>query len=153
MKHFFIAICALGMFACGQKNQNSSSVKETAYGQPFDAGKAVAIDAAFAEFEKTGKPEAIVSGSISAVCKGEGCWYNIKHGNKEQYTEFGEKFTIPKDCEGKETFASGYFYRDTTTVDALKAEAKEAGKTAAEIEAIKEPVVNISFRANGLIIK
>jgi len=143
----------MGLFACGQKKQEKTEGKEVSYGQAFDGTKAVGVDVALAEFEKNGKAEATVSGSISAVCKGEGCWYSIKAGNADVYAEFDEKFTIAKDCAGKNTLATGRFYRDTTGIDDLKKEAKEEGKPQSEIDAIKAPKMVVQFKASGVVIK
>jgi hypothetical protein len=153
MKYIVTSICALALFACGQKTQQQAAGKELVYGQAVDSSKAVSIDAALSEFEKNGKAEAVVSGNISAVCKGEGCWFSIKAGNADVYAEFDEKFTIAKDCAGKNTIASGRFYRDTTGIDDLKKEAKEEGKTQAEIDAINAPKVVVQFKASGVVIK
>jgi hypothetical protein len=146
MKPFIFSMIALGVFACGSKTESST------YGEKIDTVAAETVDVALKAFESSGKADAVIKGQISQVCTGEGCWYTLKHGIIEQFVGF-EKFTIPKDVVGKNSIAAGVFYRDTTSVDALKTEAKEAGKPAAEIETIKEPIVSICFRAKGLIIK
>lgn len=157
MKLNFIVMAAIAGLtaACGQQpaDPKKGNAAETAFGEKFDPAKSVSVDKALAAYNGGGEAKAIIHGTIGAVCQGEGCWYNIKEGSAEQYVEFGEKFTIPKDCAGKATVASGYFYRDTTPVADLQSEAKEAGKSEAEIKAITEPRVNINFRATGLVIK
>lgn len=142
------------MFACSNNNKTGKTETGTkVFGDSFDQKSAISIDKALLQFTGEGKSENVVSGKISAVCQGEGCWYSIESGNTNQYVEFGEKFTIPKDCAGKNTVAKGYFYRDTTSIEDLKSEAKESGKSQADIDAIKEPKINISFRASGIVIK
>lgn len=149
-----LILISMAAFACGgSAKKGGETSKETSYGEKFDAARALTVDKALQLFKDSGRKDAVISGSISQVCQGEGCWYSIKHGEADQYVEFGEKFTIAKDCAGKNTIAGGYFYRDTTSVEQLKSEAKEEGKPAADIEAIKEPRISISFRALGLTIK
>lgn len=145
---------SMAAFACSSPaKKGSEASKETSFGEKIDTTRAVTVDKALQLFKDSGIKDAVISGSISQVCQGEGCWYSIKHGEADQYVEFGEKFTIPKDGAGKNTIAGGYFYRDTTSVEQLKNEAKEEGKPAADIDAIKEPRISISFRALGLTIK
>lgn len=154
MKNALYVVFAGLMFACNSNNKTGNADKSSKlYGDSFDQKSAMNIDKALLQFTNEGKSENVVSGKISAVCQGEGCWYSIESGNTNQYVEFGEKFTIPKDCAGKSTTAKGYFYRDTTSIEELKSEAKESGKSQAEIDAIREPKIDISFRASGLVIK
>jgi hypothetical protein len=146
---------AILMFACNQNGNTAKTGNGTVqrFGDSFDMSKAVNVEAALEKYNKMNLAEAIISGKISAVCQGEGCWYSIESGHTNQYVDFGEKFTIPKDAAGKETVAIGRFYKDTISIEDLKSEAKESGKSQTEVDAIKEPKVNISFQAAGLVIK
>lgn len=121
------------------------------YGTPFEAGKAVDFETALANYKSKGKEaeNAITSGNIGAVCQGEGCWLGAKTKEGETTISFGDKFVIPKDTKGK-FIASGSFYTEETSVEDLKAEAKEEGKSQAEIDKIKAPVSTIKFKASGL---
>jgi hypothetical protein len=50
-------------------------------------------------------------------------------------------------------YATGYFYQDTVSVEMLQEWAKDDGKTAEEIAAIKEPKIELHFRAVGVEIE
>ena len=132
---------ALGLFACGGKDGS------TTYGEKIDTASAVTVDVALKEFESSGKAEAVIKGQISQVCTGEGCWYTLKHGDKEQFVGF-EKFTIPKDVAGKQSVASGRFYRDTQSV-----ETQREGLTEADAAKITEPKVSVQFKAVGIVVR
>ena len=62
-------------------------------------------------------------------------------------------FFVPKDIDGKETVIEGYAYIETMSVDDLKHYAEDEGKTVEEIDAITEPETNLSFVADGVIVK
>lgn len=96
-----------------------------------------------------------LSGTIEDVCQKKGCWMNVSLGEgKSMRVRFKDyAFFVPKDAAGKTVFIEGYAYNDTTSVAELKHYAEDAGKTKAEIAKITEPEVNISFEANGVIIK
>lgn len=132
---------ALGLFACGSKNEI------TAYGENIDTLKAVTVDAALKAFESNGQGEAVIKGQISQVCTGEGCWYTLKSNGTEQFVGF-EKFTIPKDLAGRQSVAAGRFYRDTQSV-----EAQREGLTEAEAAKITEPKVSVQFKAVGIVVR
>lgn len=94
-------------------------------------------------------------GSILKVCQAKGCWMSMKV-NEEQsmhvsFKDYG--FFVPKDIDGKETVIEGYAYMETMSVDELKHYAEDEGKSQEEIDAITEPETNLSFVANGVIVK
>jgi len=132
---------ALGVFACGSKTESS------AYGEKIDTVAAETVDVALKAFESSGKADAVIKGQISQVFTGEGCWYTLKHGDKEQFVGF-DKFTIPKDVTGKFSIATGYFYRDTQTV-----EQQREGLSEAEAAKITSPKISVQFQARGILIK
>ena len=76
--------------------------------------------------------------------------------NEEQFMHVSFKdygFFVPKDIDGKETIIDGYAYIETMSVDDLRHYAEDEGKSAEEIEAITEPETNLSFVADGVIVK
>jgi hypothetical protein len=141
MKYLIYGFAIAALWACGNNS------KETAYGEKLDSTQAVHVDEALSAFESSGKKEAVIKGQISQVCTGEGCWYTLKHGDKEQFVGF-DKFTIPKDVTGKFSIATGYFYRDTQTVEQLR-----EGLSEAEAEKITEPKISVQFQAKGIVVK
>jgi hypothetical protein len=141
MKTIIFSMIALGVFACGSKTVSC------AYGEKIDTVAAETVDVALNAFESSGKANAVIKGQISQVCTGEGCWYTLKHGDKEQFVGF-DKFTIPKDVTGKFSIATGYFYRDTQTV-----EQQREGLSEAEAAKITSPKISVQFQARGILIK
>ena len=62
-------------------------------------------------------------------------------------------FFVPREgVEGNTTFIHGTLKKEIIDVSTLKHYAMDAGKTEAEIEAIDEPVEEITFVANGVLI-
>jgi hypothetical protein len=61
-------------------------------------------------------------------------------------------FFMPKDISGKSVVIDGYAYIETTSVDILRHYAEDAGKSKAEIEAIKEPLRELSYEAAGVLL-
>jgi hypothetical protein len=123
------------------------------YGKTFEAGSPTSVDKAITDF-KAGKTGAlVVSGSISAVCQSEGCWFNYKAAEGDVMVDFDLKFTIPKTVSGKTAVSHGEFAYDTTTVAQLREYAKDDGKSEKEQMAITEPEIRLVFRADGVVIK
>jgi hypothetical protein len=141
MKPILLGLVSVALFACGSKNEG------TAYGEKIDTSKSVTVDEALMAFENNGQAEAVIKGQISQVCTGEGCWYTLKHGTTEQFVGF-EKFTVPKDIAGRQSVASGHFYRDTQSV-----EAQREGLSEAEAAKITEPKILLQFKARGIFVK
>ena len=47
--------------------------------------------------------EVLVSGKVTSVCKGSGCWVEVENADGEKIIckSLDESVTVPKDCEGK----------------------------------------------------
>jgi hypothetical protein len=96
-----------------------------------------------------------LEGTIEGVCKAAGCWLTIQNpdGKAVRVTFKDYGFFVPKDIEGKKVIVEGIAYRTTTSVEALRHYAEDAGKSKAEIAKITVPLNEISFEAEGLIVK
>ena len=57
------------------------------------------------------------------------------------------------DASGNTAILRGRAYKEETSVDELKHFAEDAGKSAEEIAAITEPVTELKFMADGVIIQ
>ncbi len=57
-----------------------------------------------------------VTGTISAYCKGEGCWLTLKNDDGEDlFVDVKDKaFVLPHNIENKTAIANGIAVRDTT---------------------------------------
>lgn len=102
--------------------------------------------------------EAVVSGKVESVCQAKGCWMNIvsPDGSREEemfvkFKDYG--FFMPLDISGKEVIMRGKAYKEETSVDELRHYAEDEGKSAEEIALITEPIVELKFMADGVILK
>jgi cyanophycinase-like exopeptidase len=62
------------------------------------------------------------------------------------------KFLVPVSLNGKEVVIAGVAEQKVTTVEQLRHYAEDAGKSKAEIEAIKAPKKEIVVQAKGLLV-
>lgn len=95
-----------------------------------------------------------VEGEVADVCQMKGCWMTVKLDNGETmrvtFKDYG--FFVPKDIAGKKVIFEGEAVVKTTPVDELQHYAKDAGKSAAEIAAIKEAKTELTFVADGVLV-
>ncbi len=96
-----------------------------------------------------------VEAGITSCCQKKGCWMRMDLGDGEEmmvrFKDYG--FFVPKDSEGKTAIIDGQVKRTVIPVDELKHYAEDAGKSQEEIDAITEPKEEITFLANGVLIK
>jgi hypothetical protein len=99
----------------------------------------------------------IMRAKVSDVCQAKGCWMNVVDPSGAtadeifvQFQDYG--FFMPKDIAGREVIVQGKAYKQETTVEDLKHYAEDAGKTAEEIAAITEPVMEKKFMATGVVL-
>ena len=107
---------------------------------------------------KLGDKDAIpakVEGVVESVCKVKGCWMTMKTGDgktmRVTFRDYG--FFMPKDITGKTVVIEGVAHTSTTSVAKLRHYAEDDGKSKAEIEKITKPETDLSFVADGVIIK
>lgn len=97
-----------------------------------------------------------IEGEILESCANKGCWVSIKAPNDEALTirfkNYG--FFVPTEgLEKKTLVAEGRTKWVVSTVEELREEAKEEGKTAQEIAAITKPERTLQFIASGVAIR
>jgi hypothetical protein len=104
MKKLLILFVATAFLAaCGKKLPSTGTFGN----ESMTADGAVPI-AQFIENAESGK-EGKVSGTITQVCQGEGCWFNLDLG-EDKYVHIYTKessFSLPKDASGKTAIAEG----------------------------------------------
>ncbi len=95
-----------------------------------------------------------ISGEVTDVCPKMGCWLSLQMPDDSKVfvkmKDYG--FFVPVDLIGKTIVIDGQAKVLRTSVDELKHYAKDAQKSDAEIEAIKEPKEEIRIIANGIVI-
>lgn len=96
-----------------------------------------------------------VTGTVESVCKAKGCWMKVVTAEGETmrvtFKDYG--FFVPKDIEGKTVVFSGEAKMKTTSVAELKHFAEDAGKSKEEIAKITQPKRELTFVADGVIVK
>ena len=96
-----------------------------------------------------------VEGTVESVCKMKGCWMKVRTGDGQTmrvtFKDYG--FFVPKDIVGKTVVVEGTAETSTTPVADLRHYAQDAGKSKAEVEKITEPEKELTFVADGVIVK
>jgi hypothetical protein len=125
------------------------------FGDTINMDGAIQISELESKFQGKDSLPIKLTGKITDVCQKKGCWMELELGNSKtiRVTFKDYAFFVPKDAAGKMATIDGYAYTDTISVAELKHYASDAGKTKAEIEAIKDAEVETSFEARGVIIQ
>ena len=94
-------------------------------------------------------------GKASAVCQAKGCWMTLPTADgQEMRVRFKDyAFFVPKDISGHEVVVSGWAHRSTVSKAEQQHYAKDAGKSEKEIAAITADVHQVTFMADGVLIK
>jgi len=157
---FFLTLCiSLGLLACKQKAE-PTKIDDSGYkyfGAEITDKDAITYDELLKKLTSVDSLETKVTGTVASVCQVKGCWANIisdtdPEGQKMfvKFKDYG--FFLPLDCEGKKVTMRGKAYREVTPVDELRHYAEDEGKSAEEIAAITEPIEELKFMADGVIL-
>lgn len=115
--------------------------------------KAISVGELEKDLKAASKIENVtVKGEVTGVCPKRGCWVSVKtEGGTSFFVKMKDyAFFVPTALKGKNVVLEGNAERKVTSVDELKHYAKDAKKTKAEIDAIKEPKEEIRFMASGI---
>lgn len=129
--------------------------KGSKFGADVTAEKAVAVEEMVKTLEaKPGeKLEVKIQGTVVEVCQAEGCWLRIKNGDSKIMVRMKDhKWFVPTALNGKTIILEGIAEIKETSVAQLKHYAEDAGKTQAEIDAIKEPKKEVLVNAKGILV-
>lgn len=125
------------------------------YGEEITVDGAIAGSELLASLGEQDSMAVKVEAAITSCCQKKGCWMRMDLGDGEEmmvrFKDYG--FFVPKDSEGKTAVIDGQVKRTVIPVDELKHYAEDAGKSQEEIDAITEPKEEITFLANGVLIK
>ena len=99
----------------------------------------------------------VIKAKVGEVCQAKGCWMNLldneSQTEEQLFVQFKDyAFFMPKDLTGKTVLVEGVAYKEETSVDELRHYAEDAKKSAEEIAAITEPVVEKKIMASGVVI-
>ncbi len=133
----------------------SEADAKKAYGKSFKVQSVQTPEQLVARLESQPTiPKVVVKGKISQVCQAEGCWMKLKNtAGEDMLVKFKDhSFLVPKDIAGKNAVVYGTAMRKTVSVDEQRHMAEDAGKSASEIEAIKEPKNEVRIEATGIVV-
>ncbi len=125
------------------------------FGKEINEKKAIAASALP---EKMGDKETLetkVTGTVESVCQVKGCWMKVKMADGEtmrvMFKDYA--FFVPKDIAGKTVVFEGEAQKKIVPVEHLQHYAADAGKTKEEIAKITEPKSELTFIADGVLVK
>ena len=145
---------ALFLFACAI-SAASYAQSSNHFGKKINDKKA--IEASALAEKMAGKDELAtkVTGTVESVCQVKGCWMKVKMDNGEtmrvMFRDYA--FFVPKDIAGKTVVFEGDAQMKTVPVEHLQHYAKDAGKSDDEIARITESKKEMTFIADGVLIK
>jgi len=125
------------------------------FGKQIDDKKAIAATALPAKMGDKAEMQAKVTGTVESVCQVKGCWMkvNLDNGETMRVVFKDYAFFVPKDITGKTVVFEGAAKKTTVPVEHLKHYAQDAGKSKEEIAQITEPKDELTFIADGVIVK
>jgi len=155
MKNFLLAAFS---FICIQSVQAQPPAGDAKpgdwYGAKVKPENAIDISEIPARLEGSPTLETKVRAKVLDVCPKKGCW--LKLAVNDSTTAFVKMkdyaFFLPTAAKGKTIILDGQVELQTTSVEELQHYAKDAKKSQAEIDAIKQPKREIRFTASGITI-
>ncbi len=147
--------------ACGNTTTTNTSPvsNDTAavsyYGEKITKDSAIAIGSLKSAMGDQTELKVKIEAPVDAVCQKKGCWMDLKMADGEtmRVTFKDYAFFVPKDAAGKTAIVDGVAKIEETSIADLKEYAKDAGKSQAEIDAIKETQKELVFEASGVILQ
>lgn len=166
MKKIFSVLTIVTLVvACNKKENNETALETskdtlsyTVFGDSITKEGALTREEMFAKYESMKANDTLdvkFASDINATCKKKGCWMTLSLvKDKEAFVKFKDyAFFVPKEgAEKHSAIVEGKAFIEETSVDQLKHEAKDAGKSQAEIDQITQPEKNYRFMANGVLI-
>jgi hypothetical protein len=124
------------------------------YGEKVETANAIEIAQIPAKLKDSAAFNTKVKAKVLDVCPKKGCW--LKLAVNDSTTAFVKMkdygFFLPTAVKGKTIVLDGEVKMITTSVDELQHYAKDAKKSAAEINAITQPKKEIRFTATGITV-
>lgn len=134
----------------------TATVDSTHFGEVISEDEAISFEEMINQLEGKDSLVVKVMGKVDAVCQAKGCWMNIASatpGLDTMFVKFKDYgFFVPKHISGRTVVMQGKVFREVTTVDELRHYAQDEGLSEEEIAAITEPVEELKFMANGVLL-
>ncbi len=153
-KLFFLAATTLFAFIANAQPPNVPADKGAKFGAEVTEEKAITVEDLAKQLNaQSGKVDVKVKGMVSQVCEAEGCWLRMKNGDGTIMVRMKDhSFFVPVVMNGKTIVVEGIAELKETSVAQLKHYAEDAGKSKAEIDAIKEPKKEVVIQAKGILV-
>ena len=139
------------MAAYGQEVEEATG----SFGATITGKGAVSASKLSAKMKGSDSAQIKVKGEITEVCQAKGCWMTLDMGDGEllrvKFKDYA--FFVPKNAAGKTAIVQGTAQKETISVDELRHLAEDAGKTENEINSITNPKEELTFVAEGVIIR
>ncbi|CAN5182947.1 hypothetical protein BH11BAC6_BH11BAC6_16100 [soil metagenome] len=156
MKRFFVSIIfSLFCFIANAQPPEVPAEKGTTFGTKTTAEDAITVEqlASIMKSREGKKTEVKIKGVVTSVCEAMGCWIKIKSSTGDMMVRMKDhSFFVPLALMGKEVVIAGIAEEKETSVTELKHTAEDAGKSKEAIDAIKEPMTDISITAEGILV-
>jgi len=128
------------------------------FGEMISDVGAISFSELVIKMDQSDEVEAVVTGNVGSVCQAKGCWMNIVDSDggtsEEMFVKFKDYgFFMPLDIAGKDVIMRGKAYKEETSVDELRHYAEDEGKSAEEVAAITESIIELKFMADGVILR
>ncbi len=159
MRTLFTLLC-FSVFAASACKQNTAKIDEEGnsyYGEKITSVNPIKMDELLDLIATQDSVITQLEATVESVCQVKGCWMNLVDTAEDQEESIFVKFKdygffMPFDIAGQKVIVEGIAYREVTSVDELKHYAEDEGKSQEEIDLITEPVEELKFMANGVII-
>ena len=154
MKKIFLLIPVLLLaFTLMAQPPKGPAEKGMTFGKKTTAEAAITASELPAKLTGADAVEVKVTGKVTEVCKAEGCWLRMETANGSMLIKMKDHaFLVPLSMNGKTIVVDGVATLKETSVEMLRHYAEDAGKSKAEIEAIKEPKKEITMQAKGILV-
>lgn len=162
MKNFIWALPLFLNCACNTPSTESAASKAenttntNSFGEKIEMTNGISVADLNSKMNGiTELDDVVIEAKITDVCQEMGCWMNVEKGDGSQmFVKMKDhEFFVPKDAAGKTALISGKAVIDTMSVEDQKHYAEDAHKPQAEIDAITTPKYELSFIADGVVIK
>ena len=155
-----IYIFLFAIAACTHTNSNDNQSQQATdvmtYGTQVNLSAPVDITEMTRVVEEQDSARLTVEGKIVSTCKMKGCWMSIAlpEGEEMRVTFKDYSFFVPKEgVEGKTAVFEGWAKREVVTEKERRHYAADAGKSKEDVEAIKGDSHELTFVADGVVIK
>lgn len=148
----FLLVCMVKL-SYAQPPAGPANAGDT-FGEKINAKGITSLAQVSKDLAKKDSIETKISGKVLASCPKKGCWMEVELEDKSKmFVKFKDyAFFVPMDIVGKSIVLDGIAFNKTTSVAELQHYAKDAKKSQAEIDAIKEPQKQLRFLADGVLV-